>query len=74
MARMRRCKLCGADVKANVAAHVCPHGNPCRYHCNSDGMPTDWESPECDVCRGVAEEPRQMILELTDDEWGYQDD
>ncbi|HHH28075.1 MAG TPA: hypothetical protein ENK57_06990 [Polyangiaceae bacterium] len=51
MARTRTCNLCGATVKQNVAAHECPHGSPCRYLTNEDGMPVDWRSPECASCR-----------------------
>lgn len=56
MARMRTCKLCGAAVKANVAAHDCPHGNTCRYLCGDDDLPVDWETPECPRCQSGAED------------------
>jgi hypothetical protein len=54
MATMRQCALCGETIKQNVAAHDCPHGQPCRYLANADGMPADWSRPACSDCRGAA--------------------
>lgn len=76
MARTRTCNLCGATVKQNVAAHDCPHGKPCRYLTNADGMPADWRSPECGSCRtsettGLRAVPR---LGLTDKAFNALDD
>lgn len=74
MARTRQCRLCGADVKVTVAAHECPHGNACRYHCGADGLPTDWKSPECDACRGADTGARQLTLVRDEDAEDWPDD
>jgi hypothetical protein len=75
MARTRQCRLCGADVKVTVAAHVCPHENPCRYLCGTDGLPIDWASPECDDCRaGTTSIAKQLMLIREDDVEEWPDD
>ena len=51
MARTIQCKICRGQVKASVAAHDCPHGNPCRFQIGDDGLPVDWSSPDCFDCR-----------------------
>jgi hypothetical protein len=53
MAKQRSCTLCSVRVGLNVAAHACPHGQPCRYRCNEDGAVLDWKTPECDLCAAL---------------------
>lgn len=69
MGRTRQCRLCAAEVKVTVAAHDCPHDNPCRYLCGADGLPVDWVSPECDHCRKASVAvARQLTLAVDDDD------
>ncbi len=51
MAKSRSCKLCHTALKQSVAAHTCPHGQPCRYHTDDSGNVVDWQSPQCASCR-----------------------
>ncbi len=51
MAKSRSCKLCRAELRPSVAAHTCPHGEPCRYSVDDDGRVIDWETPQCSSCR-----------------------
>ena len=67
MARTITCKLCRAAIRASVAAHNCPHGQPCRYLCGEDGLPVDWSTPECRLCR-VADDAVEETR-LLDDSW-----
>lgn len=59
--KKRSCKICGADVPQNVAAHDCPHGVQCRYRLRPDGSVLDWETPDCDRCEKAATRPRLVL-------------
>jgi hypothetical protein len=63
-------------VKQNIAAHDCPHGEPCRYRLGDDGMPVDWNSPQCDNCtqQRLKLHPVNDDMGLTDKAWDVLDD
>ncbi len=60
--RERSCKLCGANVPQNVAAHLCPHASPCRYRLRPDGSVLDWTTPECEACKAASNRPRLSLV------------
>lgn len=51
MRKVRSCALCGAAIGQNVAAHTCPHGEPCHYALDAEGLPIDWRTPSCVECQ-----------------------
>lgn len=52
----RACHLCGEPLNAGQAAHLCAHGEPCRYHVaiKSEGealvATVCWDVADCTVC------------------------
>ena len=53
--------MCGEQVPQNVAAHLCPHDEPCRFRLRDDGSVFDWETPHCDQCEKAAARPKLAL-------------
>jgi len=57
MGKLRACALCGATIGQNIAAHPCPHGEPCHYALDGEGLPIDWRTPSCIECQDRSGRP-----------------
>jgi hypothetical protein len=43
-------RLCKAGVEGLQAAHLCEHGNDCKYHQDETGRVVSWVHAECQAC------------------------